>query len=48
MIYQIRDATPEDAPSLADTVIEPIISTFRGRVPDQCLSWITKEESIAN
>jgi ribosomal protein S18 acetylase RimI-like enzyme len=48
MTYHIRDATPADAPALADTVIEPIITTFRGRVPDQCLSWLTKEESIAN
>lgn len=48
MTYRIRDAIPDDAPALADTVIEPIITTFRGRVPDQCLRWLTKEESIAN
>ena len=48
MNYHIRDATYDDAPVLADTVIEPIITTFRGRVPDQCLRWLTKEESIAN
>jgi GNAT superfamily N-acetyltransferase len=48
MTYHIRDAIYDDAPALADTVIEPIITTFRGRVPDQCLSWITKDESIAN
>jgi len=48
MRYQIRDAKVEDAPALADTVIEPIVTTFRGHVPDQCLSWITKDESIAN
>lgn len=48
MSYHIRDARVEDAPALADTVIEPIITTFRGLVPDQCLSWITRDESIAN
>jgi len=48
MTYHIRDATPPDAPALADTVMEPMITTFRGRVPDRCLSWLTKEESIAN
>src|SRR5215216_6718769 len=48
MIYHIRDAISDDAPALADTVIEPIITTFRGRVPDQCLSWLTKAESIAS
>ena len=46
--YRIRDAIADDAPALADTVIEPIITTFRGRVPDQCLSWLTKEESLTN
>lgn len=48
MIYHIRDAVPDDAPALADSVIEPIITGFRGRVPDQCLSWLTKDESITN
>lgn len=48
MTYHIRDAISDDAPALADTVIEPIITTFRGRVPDQCLNWLTKDESIAN
>ena len=48
MTYHIRDARVEDAPALADTVIEPIVTTFRGHVPDQCLSWITRDESIAN
>lgn len=48
MTYHIRDAIYDDTPALADTVIEPIVTTFRGRVPDQCLSWVTKDESIAN
>ena len=46
--YHIRDALYDDAPVLADIVIEPIITIFRGRVPDQCLTWLTKEESCAN
>jgi ribosomal protein S18 acetylase RimI-like enzyme len=48
MTYHIRDAVSDDALALADTVIEPMITTFRGRVPDRCLSWLTKAESIAN
>jgi ribosomal protein S18 acetylase RimI-like enzyme len=44
----IRDAVPADAPALAATVIDPIVTTFRGRVPDQCLTWLTHEESAAN
>ena len=48
MTYHIRDALPGDAPALADTVIEPIITTFHGHVPDRCLSWITRDESIEN
>jgi ribosomal protein S18 acetylase RimI-like enzyme len=48
MTYHIRDAISDDALALADTVIEPMSTTFRGRVPDQCLSWLTKEESITN
>src|SRR5215207_7370237 len=46
--YHIRDAIADDVPALADTVIEPIITTFHGRVPDQCLSWLTKAESITS
>ena len=48
MTYHIRDAVYDNAPALADTDIEPILTTFRGRVPEQCLSWLTKDESIAN
>src|SRR5262245_50779399 len=46
--YTIRDATYADAPALADVVIEPNIATFRGLVPDHCLDWLTREESIDN
>jgi ribosomal protein S18 acetylase RimI-like enzyme len=48
MKYHIRDARIEDAPALADTVIIPIVTAFRGIVPAQCLAWLTREESIAN
>lgn len=48
MSYYIRDAVYGDAPALADAVIEPILTTFRGRVPEQCLAWLTKDESRAN
>ncbi len=46
--YHIRDAIHGDAPALADAVIEPILTAFRRRVPDQCLTWLTKDESRAN
>jgi L-amino acid N-acyltransferase YncA len=48
MTYHIRDATYDDAPALADSVIEPIVTTFRGLVPEQCLTWLTKDESCTN
>jgi len=48
MSYHIRDAICGDTPALADAVIEPILTAFRGRVPDQCLTWLTKDESRAN
>ncbi len=44
----IRDARPDDAPALADAVIIPIATTFKGLVPEQCLTWLTREESISN
>jgi ribosomal protein S18 acetylase RimI-like enzyme len=46
--YQVRDARIEDAPALADVVIIPIVTAFQGLVPDVCLTWLTREESIAN
>lgn len=48
MTYHIRDAREEDAQALAACVVEPITAAFRGRVPDQCLEWLTPEESAAN
>ena len=46
--HLIRDAVIDDAPALADCIIDPILATFRGLVPNQCLSWLTKEESATN
>ena len=48
MRVSIRDATLDDAPALADIVIDSIRTAFRGRVPDRCLEWLTREESAAN
>ncbi len=48
MHIAIREATPADATALADIVIESIETAFRGRVPDQCLAWLTRDESVAN
>lgn len=48
MSWHIRKATPADAEALARCVIESNRATFRGRVPDRCLEWLTPEESAAN
>lgn len=48
MSYHIRDAVYGDASALPDAVIEPIVTAFRGRVPEQCLTWLAKDESRAN
>jgi GNAT superfamily N-acetyltransferase len=48
MQISIREATPADAAALADIVIDSIQTAFRDRVPDQCLAWLTKDESAAN
>ena len=48
MPVSIRAATLADAPALADIVIDANEAAFRGRVPDQCLSWLTRAESATN
>lgn len=48
MLLSIRDATVDDAAALAHCVIDPIVNTFSGRVPDRCLEWLTYAESEAN
>ena len=48
MPYTIREATDDDAPALADIIIQSNLTAFRGLVPDQCFTWLTWEESKAN
>jgi GNAT superfamily N-acetyltransferase len=48
MVITIREATLADAPAMADIVIDSNEGAFRGRVPDQCLASLTREESAAN
>ena len=43
-----RYATVEDAQELARVLIETNEATFRGLVPDQCLTSLSLEESAAN
>jgi len=44
----IRHAHIDDCPALARIIINATQDAFRGRVPDQCLNWLTPEESAAN
>lgn len=44
----IRHAHIDDCPALAQILITTTRYTFRGRVPDPCLDWLTPEESAAN
>ena len=44
----IRHAHIDDCPTLAGILILATQHAFRGRVPDNCLKWITPEESAAN
>lgn len=45
---EIRHARIEDCPALGRILVSATHETFRGRVPDPCLNWITPEESAAN
>lgn len=47
MDITLRDVTPDDAESLAHVLITAGENTFRGLVPDQCLTF-TEAESAAN
>src|SRR5688572_13492719 len=44
----IRAAKVDDAETLARIMIEANVHAFTGRVPEQCLRWITHEESERN
>ena len=43
-----RQAVIDDAPELARVLIETNATTFRGLVPDECLTALSMEESITN
>jgi len=45
---EIRHARIEDCPALGRIIVNATQDAFRGRVPDQCLNWLTSEESAAN
>lgn len=44
----IRHARIDDCPVLGRIIVSATQDAFRGRVPDQCLSWLTPEESAVN
>lgn len=44
----IRTAQPQDSEAIADVMIDSIRDVFHGLVPEQCLNWITREESASN
>jgi GNAT superfamily N-acetyltransferase len=44
----IRHARIDDCPALGRIIVSATQHAFRGRVPDQCLSWLTPEESAVN
>ena len=45
---EIRHARIDDCPALGRILISATRETFRGRVPDPCLNWLTPEESAVN
>ena len=45
---EIRHARIEDCRELGRIIVSATQDVFRGRVPDQCLNWLTPEESAAN
>lgn len=45
---KIRHARIDDCPALGRLIVSATQDAFRGRVPDQCLNWLTPEESAVN
>ena len=45
---EIRHARIDDCPALGRIIVSATQEAFRGRVPDQCLNWLTPEESAVN
>ena len=44
----IRPARIDDCPELGRIIVSATQDAFRDRVPDQCLNWLTPEESAMN
>ena len=44
----IRHAHIDDCPALGRIIVNATQDTFHGRVPNQCLNWLTPDESAAN
>jgi len=45
---EIRHARIDDCPALGRIIVIATQDAFRGQVPDQCLHWLTPEESALN
>jgi len=45
---ELRHARIDDCPALGRIIVSATQAAFRGRVPDQCLHWLTPEESAVN
>jgi GNAT superfamily N-acetyltransferase len=45
---KIRHARIDDCPVLGKIIVSATQAAFRGRVPEQCLNWLTPEESAVN
>ena len=45
---EIRPARIDDCPAMGRIIVSATQEAFRGRVPDQCLNWLTPEESATN
>src|SRR5687767_11320349 len=45
---EIRHARIDDCPARGRKIVSATQDAFRGRVPDQCLNWLTPEESTVN
>lgn len=45
---EIRHARIDDCPAMGRILVSATQEAVRGRVPDQCLNWLTPEESAVN
>jgi GNAT superfamily N-acetyltransferase len=44
----VREAKLPDCPAMGRILVEATVGAFHGRVPDQCLQWLTAQESATN